>query len=113
MPGDRSSFVNVDVVEHEALPDGCCLRFRAQTEGRAIERVTYESESGTGGIWTVAAHDAADRPTAATAFEVDDSSAGTSLLVVGGEHGLRLTSVATGETIAEPYLLLSLQSALD
>jgi hypothetical protein len=33
--------------------------------------------------------------------------------VVGGEHGLRLTSIDTGETIAEPYLLLSLQSASD
>jgi hypothetical protein len=113
MPGERSSFVNVDVAEHEALPDGCCLRFRAQTEGRTIERVTYESETGTGGVWTVTGHDGEGRATAATAFEVDDSSAGTSLLVVGGEHGLRLTSMATGETIAEPYLLLSLRSASD
>jgi hypothetical protein len=111
MAGASSSFVNVDVLEHEALPDGCCLRFRAQTEGRPIERVTYESETGVGGVWTVTAHDADDRATTARAFEVDDSSAGTSLLVIGGEHGLRLTSVDTGETIAEPYLLLSLQSA--
>ncbi len=105
-----SIFVNVDVEEHDALPEGCCLRFRAQGEGRPIERVTYESETGTSGIWSVAGRAADGTARAATAFEVDDSSAGTSLLVVGGEHGLRLTSVETGETIAEAYLLLSLDS---
>lgn len=104
-------FVNVDVEEHEALPDGCCLRFRAHGEGRTIERVTYESETGTSGTWTVVGHAADGTSPPATAFEVDDSSAGTSLLVVGGAHGLRLTSAKTGETIAEPYLLLSLESA--
>ncbi len=106
-----SIFVNVDVEEHEALPDGCCLRFRAHREGRPIERVTYESENGTSGSWSVigCASDGTAPP--ATAFEVDDSSAGTSLLVVGGDHGLRLTSVETGETIAEAYLLISLASA--
>ena len=111
MAPPRSTFVNVQVDEHEALPDGCCLRFRAQTEGRPIARVAYESEAGTGGLWSVAAWTAADQPAPAFAFEVDDSSAGLSLLVVGGEHGLRLTSETTGETIAEAYLLLSLGSA--
>jgi hypothetical protein len=106
-----SLFVSVDVEEHDALPDGCCLRFRAHGEGRTIERVSYESETGTSGTWTVAGRTADGAAAPATAFEVDDSSAGTSLLVVGGEHGLRLTSVVTGETIAEPYLLLSLDSA--
>jgi hypothetical protein len=111
MGAERFSFVNVQVEEHEALPDGCSLRFRAQGDGRAIERVTYESENGTAGVWTVAGEDASGSAIPATAFEVDDSSAGTSLLVIGGEHGLRLTSVETGETIAESYLLLSLGSA--
>jgi len=111
MSGNGSSFVNVQVEEHEALPDGCCLRFRAQTEGRPIARVAYESEAGTAGIWTVAGRTAEDGPAPALAFEVDDSSAGTSLLVVGGERGLRLTSEATGEIVAEAYLLLSLASA--
>jgi hypothetical protein len=111
MASARSTFVNVQVEEHEALPDGCCLRFRAQTDGRPIARVVYESEAGTGGIWAVSGQTAEDEQAPALAFEVDDSSAGLSLLVVGGERGLRLTSETTGETIAEAYLLLSLASA--
>jgi hypothetical protein len=107
-----STFVNVQVEEHDELPDGCCLRFRAQSAARRVEEVTYESETGTGGTWRVEGRTAGGAVTPATAFEVDDSSAGTSLLVVGGEHGLRLTSVTTGETVAEAYLLLSLSSAL-
>jgi hypothetical protein len=111
MTAPRSIFVNVQVEEHEALPDGCCLRFRAHGEGRVIARVAYESDAGTAGIWIVEGRNAEDEPAPALAFEVDDSSAGLSLLVVGGERGLRLTSETSGETIAEAYLLLSLASA--
>lgn len=109
--GVGSIFVNVDVEEHESLPAGCCLRFRAHGEGRPIARVTYESESGTSGLWSVVGCASDGTAPPAMAFEVDDSSAGTSLLVIGGDHGLRLTSAETGETIAEAYLLLSLRSA--
>lgn len=105
-----STFVNVQVEEHDELPDGCCLRFRAQGEGRRVTEVAYESENGTGGTWRIEGRASDGAITPATAFEVDDSSAGTSLLVVGGDHGLRLTSITTGETVAEAYLLLSLGS---
>lgn len=107
-----STFVNVQVEEHDALPEGCCLRFRAQSAGRAVARIAYESEAGVGGGWSVEGRASDGTLVAATAFEVDDSSAGTSLLIVGGDHGLRLTSIATGETIAEAYLLLGLDCVL-
>jgi hypothetical protein len=107
-----STFVNVQVEEHEELPEGCCLRFRAQSEGRPVERISYESESGVGGAWSVVGRAADGARADATAYAVDDSSAGTSLLIVGGDHGLRLTSLATGETIAEAYLLLALDCVL-
>jgi hypothetical protein len=100
-------FVDVLVEEHEALPDGCSLRFRAQAAGRSIEHVRWESEGGIGGSWRVEACGPEDARSSATAYAVDDSSAGTSVLIVGGSHGLRLTSVATGDTVAEPYLLVS------
>ncbi len=74
MVGLSSTFVNVDVEEHEALPAGCCLRFRAQSLGRPIARVSYESESGAAGLWSVTGHEANDMPLAATAYEVDGSS---------------------------------------
>jgi hypothetical protein len=102
-----SRFIDVLVDEHEELPDGCCMRFRAQTEAKPIERLRWESESGTDGWWLVEGRSSDGEKPPARAYEVDDSSAGTSILVVGGAHGLRLTSVETNETAAEPYLLVS------
>jgi hypothetical protein len=104
-------FILVQVDEHEVLPDGCSLRFRAQGEGTTVEQVEWESEDGTAGRWRVTGASADGALVAATAYAVDDSSAGTSILIVGGDHGLRLTSVVTGQTVAEPYLLVS-RSAL-
>lgn len=102
-----SLFVEVRVEEHDALPDGCCLRWKAQGQGRVVSEVRYEAESGTAGLWAVEAASADGARAAATAYPVDDSSAGTSTLIVGGDHGLRLTSKDTGEVVAEPYLLLA------
>jgi hypothetical protein len=102
-----ATFVDVLVEEHDELPDGCSMRFRAAGAGRPIERVSYESESGVGGAFRVEGRGADGAPVPATAYEVKDSSAGTSLLVVGGGRGLRLISLATGETFAEPYLFLA------
>ena len=108
---DRMPFVAVQVEEHEALPEGCSLRFKAQDAGEPIATVTWESEDGVCGTWTVAAEASNGAHSSATAYRVDDSSAGTSLLIVGGGHGLRLTLDAT--QIAEPYLLLPVPSKVD
>lgn len=102
-----ASFIDVLVDEHEALPDGCCMRFRAQESGVKIERVVWESEDGTGGVWHVEGRGADGESVPALAYAVDDSSAGTSILVVGGRFGLRLRSIDTAEEAAEPYLLVS------
>jgi hypothetical protein len=103
-------FIEVTVEEHEELPDGCCLRFQAQGESRPIARVRYESEDGVAGEWRVAGarSDGSSQP--AMGVLVDDSGAGTSMLIVGGDHGLRLT--LDERTVAEPYLLLSPDAAL-
>ena len=100
-------FIDVQVEEHEDLPEGCGLRFRAQGETRVVTRIRYESESGVDGEWTLvgARSDGTTQPAMAT--PVDDSGAGISILIVGGDHGLRLLSATTFETVAEPYLLLS------
>jgi hypothetical protein len=100
-------FVSVQVDEHEALPDGCSLRFRAQDDGRPIRTVEWESDDGVSGLWSVSGLSADGAVTRAIAYAVDDSSAGTSILVVGGDLGLRLRSHATGETVAAAYLLVS------
>lgn len=101
------SFVSVQVEEHEAIPDGCSLRFRATGDGRPVRVVAYESEDGVSGSWEVRAANADGTEGDAVAYPVDDSSAGTSILIVGGDHGLRLRSQSTGATIAEAYLLLA------
>ena len=102
-------FIEIQVEEHPELPEGCSLRFRARGEGAPIDRVMWESESGRAGIFRVVARSSDGNALAATAYAVDDSSAGTSILVVGGDHGLRLTPVGgdESETVAEPYLLVS------
>jgi hypothetical protein len=40
------AFVTVLVEEHEALPDGCCMRFKRIGEPQAVRRVMYEPETG-------------------------------------------------------------------
>lgn len=83
------------------------MRFKAHGQMRPIGRIRYESEDGVGGIWTVeAASSTGDRGPART-VPVEDSSAGSSNLIFGGDHGLRLKSLETGEEVAEPFLLLS------
>ncbi|HVH42883.1 MAG TPA: hypothetical protein VM925_11090 [Labilithrix sp.] len=100
-------FIDVLVEEHDDLPEGCSLRFRAQDAGAIVERIMWESDSGTRGVWRVEGRTSGGERTPAVAHAVDDSSAGTSILIVGGEHGLRLTCLETAETVAEPYLLVS------
>lgn len=99
-------FVEVFVEEHELLPDGCGLRFRAASEVREAHALRYETEDGEAGVWSVEGEDAAGARSPAHAVLVHDSGGGTSLLVYGGAHGLRLTSASSGRTVAEPYLLL-------
>jgi hypothetical protein len=105
-------FVDIAVEPHEALPDGCSMRFKAHGEVRPIGRIRYESEDGIGGIWSVEALSSSGERLAARTVPVEDSSAGSSNLVFGGDHGLRLTSLETGAEVAEPFLLLA-DSALD
>jgi hypothetical protein len=105
-------FISVQVEEHDEVPDGCSLRFRAQDEGRPVARVVWESENGVSGLWTVESASSDGSRSVAIAFAVDDSSAGTSLLILGGDYGLRLTAVETGETEAAPYLLVNPTSAV-
>jgi hypothetical protein len=98
-------YIDVVVEEQEGIPDGCELRFHAVDESRPVKRVHYEPLSGPDGEYEVTAADGEP----ALAAPVDDSGAGTSILIYGDARGLRLRRVGTdaGQSIAEPYLLLS------
>lgn len=91
----------VDVEEHEALPDGCCMRFSALDEPRDVTQVPSE-----GALCPVVALEADGTENPAHAVLVDDSAGGQSILVYGGAHGLRIT-LPDGTVAAEPYLLLA------
>jgi hypothetical protein len=98
-------YIDVVVEEQEGIPDGCELRFHAVGESRPVKRILYEPMSGPDGEYEVTA--AGGEP--ALAAPVDDSGAGTSILIYGDARGIRLRRVGAhaGESIAEPYLLLA------
>jgi Ferritin-like len=107
-------FIMVLVDEHDAIPQGCCLRFKVVGEPRAVRRVHHERDDGSSpaGIWTVdSPGDGGAHP--AWAVTVEDSGAGTSVLVYGGSLGLRLHIEGGGDVIAEPYLLLSPEAIVE
>ena len=98
-------YIDVVVEEQEGIPDGCELRFHAVGESRTVKRVRYEPMTGPEGEYEVTAAGGAP----ALAAPVDDSGAGTSILIYGDARGIRLRRVgaAASELIAEPYLLLA------
>jgi hypothetical protein len=110
----RSTFINVLVEEHEALPEGCCMRFKSIGEPRAVERVLYEAEgSSSPTSWVVESMAPDGSVGTAWAVDVEDSGAGVSPLVYGGAWGLRLRSGVREEgLLAEPYLLLAADAVL-
>ena len=101
-----AQFETVTVEPHAALPDGAVARWKVAGPARTVARVDYESDDGEPGVWQVWACDARDQLLPARAVQVDDSSAGVSWLVCGGDHGLRLRHETSGVVVAEPWLLL-------
>ncbi len=106
------TFVTVMVEEHEDLPEGCCMRFKAVGARRVVRRVRLD-DSGPSGEWIVESASESGVLGDAQGVTVEDSSAGSSLLVYGGAHGLRLRPVGGGSSVAEPYLLLAERAVLE
>ncbi len=108
-------YIDVAVDEHDALPEGCELRFHAVGPSRPIARIRYEPLTGPDGDFAVTAAGGA----AALATPVDDSSSGTAVLITGDARGLRLHRLRPDPAsdaepaIAEPYLLLAPDALLD
>jgi hypothetical protein len=101
-------FVSVMVEEHDEVPDGCCMRFKIVGEPRSVQRVRYEADGSQSSlVWRVESPREDGSAGVAWAAEVEDSGAGTSTLVYGGNRGLRLRPDDGGDAIAEPYLLIA------
>jgi hypothetical protein len=113
LAGMTPRFVLVDVDEHDALPEGCCMRFKLAGEPRPVLRVRYEPETAESSVDCIVEAPTVGANGVAWAAPVEDSSAGTSTLVYGGAFGLRLRPAAGGPTVAEPYLLLANDAVLE
>lgn len=107
-----ATFITVIVDEHEDLPEGCCMRFKAIGGSRIVRRVRLDGDAPTD-EWTVESCGTSGEPSPAYGVTVEDSSAGSSVLIYGGARGLRLRPVHGGQVVAEPYLLLAERSVLD
>lgn len=105
----RTILIQVD--EHDALPDGCFMKFSALGPTRPIARVRCPFPSGDAAC-AVDGRDDDDRPVPAWTAPVDDSSSGQSWLVGGGTHGLRIRA-PDGSITAEPYMLVSEDCLID
>lgn len=105
--GAEARFVDVDVVQHDAIPDDVLLRFKLAGEPRPLPRLFYEPETGPDVWCRVEGRDEDEAPVPAMVVEVEDSSAGISALVYGGRHGLRMIEEDGGAVHAEAYLLLA------
>jgi hypothetical protein len=110
MPG---RYIDVVVEDHPEIPEGCEMRFHAVGEARVVQQIHYEPLLGRAGEFEVLA--AGGGP--AWAVPVDDSGAGTSVLIYGDARGLRLRRLGgaddQGDPVAEPYLLLTADSIVD
>ncbi len=82
------------------------LRFKSEGEARPITRVRYDGEECAVIGWS------SEGACPAQQIVVEDSSAGTAVLITGGDLGVRLTP-PSGDPIDEPYLLLSAEAVLD
>jgi hypothetical protein len=105
---ETPTFIDVFVEPCEAAQDGLVLRFMlAGPAPKSIEAVRYEDEDGRKGMWRVrgALDPEAKSTEGARAVLVQDSGAGTSMLIEGGTHGLVLE--LDGAVVRVAYLLLS------
>ena len=108
-------WVEVYVEPHDALPDGASMRFKALNEPQALSQVHYESDDGDEGLWRIWSPTASGGQESALTCLTDDSGAGQSALIYGGELGLRLELLEgpnKGVVVAEAWILLAPEDAL-
>jgi hypothetical protein len=103
-------FIDVFVDPNPNAPEGCGLRFKSESAARPVSRVRVDGRDCSVVGWS---SDGDGSPCPALAVEVEDSSAGTAILVHGGDWGIRLTPDDGSEPFGEPYLCLSRASILD
>lgn len=102
------AFVDVEVLPQPALPEGLLLRFKTAPGAvpRPVVHVEDAPDDGPDETCRVEGRDAADAPCPAWAVAVEDSAAGTSLLVYGGARGLSLAPLSGAPARFASHLLV-------
>ncbi len=101
---DAPRFIDVFVEPNPNAPDGSGQRFRTEEpSARPVSRVSWDGRWCRVAGWSSAS---GGSPCAAQAITVEDSSAGTALLVFGGDWGVRLWPDDGGAPFGEAYLLV-------
>jgi hypothetical protein len=92
-------FIDVFVDPNPNAPEGCGLRFKATDAPRPVARVRLEGRWCRVVGWSRAGECAAQQAV------VEDSGAGSAVLIFGGDFGIRLFPDG-GEPFGESHLLL-------
>ena len=102
-------FIDVFVEPNDNAPEGCGLRFKTEQAPRAVRRVALDGTWHEVVGWSSAG---GGSPCPAHAALVEDSGAGTAMLIYGGDWGIRLSPVGGGATVGESHLVLD-ESAVE
>jgi hypothetical protein len=107
-------FIDVVLEPDAELSEDLYLRFKlvAGTKASPVTRVRYTSDEGLSGEWAVLGRAEQGAVVVAMVAKVEDSSAGVSMLVMGGLHGVRLSLYGSEACVVLPYLLLSEEDIL-
>lgn len=106
--------VDIFVDPNPNCPEGCSQRFQAAGETRAVTSIRYYAGADDSVLCDIAGWSSrgGGSPCPAFAVIVDDSGAGVSTLVYGGDWGLRVTPRDGRKPFGEPYLLLDAQDVV-
>jgi hypothetical protein len=109
-PEFTPAFIDVFVDANDNAPEGAGLRFKAESGSRPIVAVELEGRWCALSGWSSAGGGSA---CAARVAVVEDSSAGTALLIYGdGDWGVRITPGDGEAPWGDSYLLLSRDTAI-
>ncbi len=96
-------FIDVFVEPNDNAPEGCGLRFKTEQPPRIARRIELDGRWHDVVGWSSSAGGSACPAQAAL---VEDSGAGTAMLVYGGDWGIRLSPVDGGAAVGESHLVL-------
>jgi hypothetical protein len=101
-------FIDVFVDPNDNAPEGCGLRFKTEQPPRRAARVRLDDR-----WYDVVGWSSSDGGSACAAYAalIEDSSAGTAMLVYGGDWGIRLSS-SDAAPVGESHLVLD-ESAVE